>query len=139
MIERRVVVGWLALFCLLVWASAALATEVTLQWTLPTLDCEGNPLDQTLLGPLEIYISESTIPAGGAPCSDPADAPPSGFTPVTVPPGTTELTIDLEAGKTYFFRSRVQGQGAKWSNLSNEATHVIDHIQVQPPTVLIIG
>ena len=139
MITRRIVVGWVALLLLVVLAGVAMATEVTLQWTLPTLDCEGNALDQTLLGPVEIYISESTIPAGGAPCSDPADAPPSGFTPVTVPAGTTEVTIDLEAGKTYFFRSRVQGQGSKWSNLSNEAVHIIDHIQVKPPTVLIIG
>jgi hypothetical protein len=139
MIARRVVVGWLVLFVFMLMATAAMATEVTLQWTLPTLDCEGNPLDQSTLGPLEIYISESTIPASGAPCSEPADTPPSGFTPVTVPPGATEVTIDLEAGKTYFFRSRVQGPGAKWSNMSNEATHTIDHIQVQPPTVLIIG
>jgi len=128
---------WILL--MLAFCGAASATEVTLQWTLPSTDCEGNAIAVGTLGTLEIYISETTIPSSGAPCSSPADVPPAGFTPVSVLPGDTEVTVDLAAGKTYFFRSRVQGPGGLWSNLSNEATHDIPFIQVQPPTVLIIG
>jgi hypothetical protein len=130
---------WWFTLLLFALAGVAQATEVTLQWTLPSTDCEGNALSVVDLGTLEIYISETTIPSSGAPCSTPAENPPTGFTPVSVLPGDTSVTVDLAAGKTYFFRSRVQGPGGLWSNLSNEATHVIPNIQVQPPTVLIIG
>lgn len=130
---------WLVAASLLVWSHSALSTEVTLSWTLPSTDCEGNSLVVSDLGTVEVYISELTIPASGAPCSSPSDDPPTGFTPVIVPGGQTTVTLELAAGKTYFFRSRVQGPGGLWSNLSNEATHVIPFIQVQPPTVLIIG
>lgn len=133
---KKLFVALIALFLL---PTLVTATEVTLSWALPTIDCEGNALDQSTLGVVEVYISETTIPSSGAPCSEPAEDPPAGFTPVSVVSGSTSVLIDLEAGKTYFFRSRIQGLGGKWSNLSNEATHTIDHIQVQPPTVLVIG
>lgn len=129
----------LVAIALLLFASLAQATVVTLSWTLPTLDCAGNVLAVADLGTLEIYISESPIPSSGAPCSAPAEDPPAGFTPVNVPAGDTTITIDLEAGKTFHFRVRVRSRGGLWSNLSNEAIHVLPFIQVQPPTVLVIG
>ena len=129
----------LVLIALLFFASLAQATEVTLTWTLPTLDCEGGSIALTDLGTLEVYISENTIPSNGAPCSSVPDDPPTGFTPVNVPAGLRQVTIDLQAGKTYHFRIRVRSLGGLWSNLSNEAVHVLPFIRVQPPTVLVIG
>ena len=132
----KFMIRFIVLFLL---SNVAFATSETLSWTLPTLDCEGNALNVADLGTLEVYVSESEIPGSGAPCSSPPDPAPIGFTPVNVAAGLTTVTIDLAAGKTYFFRCRVQGPGGLWSNLSDQAVHVIPFIQVQPPVVLIIG
>lgn len=118
----------------------AQATEVTIMWTLPTTDCQDDPIDPADLGIFELYIGDASIPGAAPPeCSAPPTVPPAGFTPVIVQPGLTSVIVDLPPGQTYFFRSRVQGPGGLWSNLSMEISHVVDFIQVRPPAVLIIG
>ena len=128
----------LLLLLTLLFAANAYATDVTLTLNLPTRDCEGATIDPATLGPSEIYISPAPIPASGLSCSTPEDAPPTGFTPVSLAAGLTQVTVDLAPG-TYFFRYRVRGPGALWSNFSGEVTHTVGPVQVLPPTVLIIG
>lgn len=123
---------------LLLFAGIAQATEVTIQVRVPTINCEGGPVDASTLGQFEIYISEVPIETGPADCTTPSEPPPSGFTPITVPAGDTSIAVDLEPG-TYFIRSRIVGNGGLWSNLSPQITHTVGPIQVRPPTVIIVG
>jgi len=114
------------------------ATEVTLSYTLPIIDCENNPLSPSDLGSVEIYMSDSPIPSIGESCSNPAEPAPVGFTPVIVPAGETTVVVDLAPG-VYYFRARVSTTGGLWSNLSEQTIHTVDNIQAMPPTVFIIG
>ena len=128
----------LAIALMMSLAVPATATEVTLMWEQPTLDCEGNSIAGMVFGGVEVYVSDRPIPTSGEPRSNPPEAPPSGFSAIEVDGDLTELTIDLAPG-TYYFRVRIQGDTGEWSNLSNEAVHTVGPMQITPPVVIIIG
>lgn len=125
------------LLCLV--AFSVHARQVTVSWELPTLDCNDNPIVAGDIGQVEIYVSESSIPAQDERCSTTPDPAPAGFTPIEVPAGNTSISFDLAPGKTYFLRARVAGPGGVWSNLSTQASALVPFKEVQPPTLFIIN
>ena len=131
-----------AVLLTLMYAVDANATDVTLEWSWPDVYCPqgtqtvGDPLPLTDILGAEVYISEATIVSNGQSCSDLTDTPPSGAIISTVSTPNTTLVVDLQCGKTYFFRMRVQALNMAWSNLSGETTKAVDCSRPNVPIVI---
>jgi len=116
----RILITLLAFFAL-----PAYAADVTIQWQLPTEDCNGNPV---AVEQVEILIDTASIPASDQLCpreGGTVDAVPTGLDQV-IDAGDRDgsLTVNLTAGQTYYARMRVR-TGFGWTNLSNEMSVTI--------------
>lgn len=119
--------------------SQAHATDVTFEFVLPSTDCEGNTVDQSLFGALEVYLSTSPIPGSDLVCSGPIDPPVPGpdddiifVRTNSVPP---VISINLVPGTMYHIRFRVQGPGGIWTNMSKETEYFVPFVQVHALTL----
>jgi len=111
-----------ALVSLVLLMGPAFAADVTIEYSWPESYCNGDPLAIGDIQAAEIYISESTIPRNSPDgCTGADDVPPPSAILATVDTPDTQVTIDLECGKTYFMVMRVQGAAGEWSNFSGEA------------------
>lgn len=126
------------LLCL---TAAANAADLTIQWQIPTQACDGTPIPAADLTNIEVYVSDQPIPGPGAGetgCEATTPPPPAGYTPTVVPATDGTVTIQVDGGKTYYARARVQHISGEWSGLSNQGQQTVPLGRIQPPSVLII-
>ena len=111
-------------------SSAVGETTINMSWTLPTAFCDGSVLQASDLQSIEIYISASPITASdNEACGGVRDVPPTGITPLIMPPDATTAQATLTPGVTYFIRARIQAVSGTWSNFSSELTKVVADLE----------
>lgn len=129
----------LAIFCCFFSLSVA-AKEVTIQWSMPANNCDGQP--QPMADEIQIYIATAPIPANADPCESVADEIPTGPTVVetitSLDATTGQVVVNLLGGQTYYVRARLR-VGTRWSNLSAQAVRELELDPLSPPVVIILG
>lgn len=116
----------------------------TVSYQLPTQNCDGTAIGAGEITDLEIYISESTIPAADLPCAadgDPVDDPPQGPGVIVTPadPTLNQIDLDVQPGITYFLRARVRNTAGEWSMLSAQVQRFVPFPRPTAPTITIIS
>ncbi len=137
---KHKILGLLLVGLILLGNPDAWGADLTIGWQLPTENCDGTSLVAGEITQIEIYVSESPIPAADLPCSTPGDDPPQGPGVVVTPadPNANEITINVDPG-TYWWRARVGKATGEWSNLSNQVTRTIEIPKPSAPTITIIS
>lgn len=145
-----------ALCCLL--PAIALAAPVTIEYQLPTQDCDNQPIGEILEA--EFYVSASPIPASDTVCpapGEPVDTVPTEFSARLDGTGSNgALQVELIGGVEYFVRGRVATQAIdpetgllavdengdpvlQWSNLSNQISFAVPERPGKAPILIRIG
>lgn len=112
----------------------AYAVETTITWSLGETNCEGEP--SAPVTAVEIYVSETPIPASDEECGGAVDVPPDFAQRIEGSLDTNSATIDLIGGRTYYIRMRVSGPGGVWSNLSNETVRALPSAPLRAPVII---
>ncbi len=146
---RAVRVGTAIGLCLVFLANEAMAADVTLQWDLPTTDCDGAP--QPIADELEIFVSTEPIPAASdntpTKCERddqgaPIDVRPAGggvvLTAQTPNAERGTLDVQLLGGQVYYVRAWLR-VGNEWSNLSRQLQMDIPRGALNVPTIIRLG
>lgn len=116
------------------------AVETAIQYQLPTVDCDNQPIPAGSITAMEFYIDAMPIPASDVRCSassDTRDTPPAGIVAVVpAQPSDGEVRVNLAGGVTYYVRARVQGADGEWSNLSNQREITLPATPLQAPVII---
>lgn len=125
---------------LLLAPAIALAAPVTIEYQLPTQDCDNQPIGEILEA--EFYVSAGPIAASDTVCpalGEPVDTVPTEFSARLDGTGSNGvLQVELIGGVTYFVRGRVR-TAAGWSNLSNEMSFAVPERPGKAPILIRIG